>query len=289
MEGSILLISDIHADAGALEAILKLAEDDAFIGRFGKASGIINLGDVMERGYHPKETVDRMKGLPGLVSILGNHDEAFIYSRPVSSNDAESNHIHSMYRNRCGYESFFKNMPQYYIDRPNKLYVAHGGPIDPSTIYHGDIWEQEAWLHSYTWQRISITGHEFLDNTGYHYLPTSAFNAVRHAFNSSGYVIICGHEHREAAYMEKDSAVVDILQSLENRSFNSCGRRIDEKVIDIDETANYLIRLGIGGPEGYYKRYGWDRCHFGVYYKKDDKRAVSLLNFQLGRDLVPPC
>ncbi len=48
------------------------------------------------------------------------------------------------------------------------------------------------------------------------------------------------------------------------------------------------MRLGIAGPAGYYRRYGLDRCYFGVYYKEDGKRFISMLGFPLGRDAVPP-
>jgi hypothetical protein len=58
--------------------------------------------------------------------------------------------------------------------------------------------------------------------------------------------------------------------------------------IALEDDANYIVRLGLAGPAGYYRRYGWDRCYFGVYYKKDGKRFISMLSFALGRDAVPP-
>ncbi|MCD1294707.1 metallophosphatase family protein [Methanocella sp. CWC-04] len=288
MAGSILLISDIHADAGALDAILRVAGDDKFSERYGNIGKVINLGDVMERGYLPKETVNRLKTIKNLISILGNHDEAFLNSKAVTKGDAESIRAHDLYRNRSGYQAFFKGMEKYHIDREYRLLAVHGGPLDPLKIYHGDFGEDEAWLHSRTWQRITTSGSEYCDSTGYHYLPESAFNSVKKYFDNNGFVIVCGHEHKEAAYRQTGDEVEDILHLMDKDSFVIGNRRIDEKKIEIDESSNYLIRLGIAGPAGYYRRYGWDRCYFGVISKTDKRRSLSMLSFQLGRDLVPP-
>lgn len=281
-----LLISDVHADLGALEAILRLARDPAFVERYGRVERTLNLGDVVQRGYHPCEVIDRMKGIERLESVRGNHDEAFMWSQAVSGSDERSRAAHADCRVRGGWQEFFGPMPAFRVDQEERLYAVHGGPLDP-----GCCPDQEeplaAWLNSRAWQRISDAGVRYFDLSGYHYLPADAFDAVRDALGP-GFAILCGHEHAEAAYRERNGAVDDILPGLATAAYTAAGRRVEARTIALEDDANYLVRLGLAGPEGYYARYGWDRCYFGVYYRDDERRSISLLSFPLGRAAVPP-
>ncbi len=60
---SILFISDVHADLRSLEAILSIIADGRFKGKHSEVVLIPNLGDTMERGYHPKEIIDKLREL----------------------------------------------------------------------------------------------------------------------------------------------------------------------------------------------------------------------------------
>ena len=62
-----LILSDIHSNLTALEAVLKAAE-----GRWQKA---ICLGDLVGYGPDPNEVIDRVRSL-GALTIRGNHDKA---------------------------------------------------------------------------------------------------------------------------------------------------------------------------------------------------------------------
>lgn len=62
-----LILSDIHANATALESALEAAN-----GRWEKA---VCLGDVVGYGPDPNEVVDRVRALEA-VTIRGNHDKA---------------------------------------------------------------------------------------------------------------------------------------------------------------------------------------------------------------------
>lgn len=276
--GSILLISDIHADIGALDEILRLAFGEDLSKRYGPVTKVINLGDVMERGHEPGEVVGRLEELDDVESILGNHDEAFISRTPVSGSDVESGLAHEKYRKTGQYEEFFRGMGKYYVDTKSMLYAAHGGPIDPCAIVPSAPTGIEAWLYTQPWQRISETGERYLDGSGYHYLPQDAFDAVRPTFGSPGFVIVCGHEHSEAAYREKEGVVDDVLPELKETALDIGGRRVSEKKLVIEDDASYLVRLGLAGPEGYGGCVP-DRCYFGVYGKSKGERAMYLLNF----------
>lgn len=62
-----LVLSDIHANLTAFEAVLAASE-----GRWDRA---VCLGDVVGYGPDPNEVVDRIRDL-GVVTIRGNHDKA---------------------------------------------------------------------------------------------------------------------------------------------------------------------------------------------------------------------
>ena len=63
----VLVISDIHANVVALEAVL--ADAPAY-------DAVWCLGDLVGYGPNPNECVARVRTLPGLVCLLGNHDQA---------------------------------------------------------------------------------------------------------------------------------------------------------------------------------------------------------------------
>lgn len=65
----ILIISDVHANLVALEAVLAAA---------GHWDALWNLGDIVGYGPKPRECVDRIVALKPAASLIGNHDWAAI-------------------------------------------------------------------------------------------------------------------------------------------------------------------------------------------------------------------
>lgn len=63
----ILIISDLHANLTSLDAVLKDA---------GQIDAAWCLGDLVGYGPDPNEIIQRVRDLPRLVCILGNHDAA---------------------------------------------------------------------------------------------------------------------------------------------------------------------------------------------------------------------
>lgn len=64
------MLSDIHANLVALEAVLEDAE--------GEYDAIWNLGDIVGYGPKPKECIDRLVDLAPAAALIGNHDWAAI-------------------------------------------------------------------------------------------------------------------------------------------------------------------------------------------------------------------
>ncbi len=63
----VLIISDVHANLTALEAVLNAA---------GEVDAVWCLGDLVGYGPDPNECVERISWLPNLLCVKGNHDEA---------------------------------------------------------------------------------------------------------------------------------------------------------------------------------------------------------------------
>ena len=64
-----LIVSDIHSNIVALDAVFEAAEEDEPI------DGVVSLGDIVGYGPAPMECLDRLRER-GFVSIKGNHDAA---------------------------------------------------------------------------------------------------------------------------------------------------------------------------------------------------------------------
>ena len=64
-----LILSDIHANIDALDAVLAAAPA-------GSWDRVLVLGDLVGYGAEPNQVIDRIVGLDPLVVIRGNHDKA---------------------------------------------------------------------------------------------------------------------------------------------------------------------------------------------------------------------
>lgn len=262
-----LVFSDIHADIDALDTILEIATSNNFTKKYGSFDRIINLGDVLERGNNPRQVLTRLdsvkKNYP-LVSVMGNHDEAFLYKRLVSGSSLESWAAHAALKDE-DLLFFPQNKDgtfgqQQFIDTKNNLVCVHGGPLDPTKIMPKNAYDEETWMYQRTWQRLSEEEFEFFSYSGYHYKASSAFGEVKSQIDN--FVILCGHQHMEAA-LAQDGEISNILPSLKVTEEKLSDFILTKKEIEIDKSKNYLIRLGLGGPSGYYG-VGAPKPHFGI-------------------------
>ena len=64
-----LIISDIHANLEALDAVLAAA---------GEYDHVLVLGDLVGYGANPNEVIERVRAFPSSTCIRGNHDKAAI-------------------------------------------------------------------------------------------------------------------------------------------------------------------------------------------------------------------
>jgi predicted phosphodiesterase len=276
-----LIFSDIHADIKSLETILDVVHQDRFREKYGKFSKIINLGDILERGTHPKEVIKKLKILSEthpIESVIGNHDEAFLYGRQVSGSSLESIDVH-LSLDEKDIEFFKINKDgtygkQEYVDKKNRLLCVHGGPLNPDKITPKDAGEK-AWLYQKSWQRISEENFEFFSYAGYHYKPSSAFSEVGKRLDN--FLILCGHQHEEAAIVQTRTGIDEILTKTVSQKEKIANFTLEKKEFIINQSANYLIRIGISGPEGYNKN-GITTPQFGII--EYDPKKVTLFTIK---------
>jgi diadenosine tetraphosphatase ApaH/serine/threonine PP2A family protein phosphatase len=120
-----LIISDIHANLPALEAVL------ADAGQFDAAWC---LGDLVGYGPDPNECVERIAGLPNLQCIMGNHDAAAVGVIEVDAfnPDARKTVLWTRERLTPGNKEYLKNLPERI--KLEFITLVHGSPFKP-------IWE----------------------------------------------------------------------------------------------------------------------------------------------------
>ncbi|MEK0360631.1 MAG: metallophosphoesterase [Nitrosopumilus sp.] len=262
-----LVISDIHADISGLNTIIDLTTSTDFKKKYGEISRILNLGDVLERGTNPKQVLEKImelsKNYP-VISVIGNHDEAFLYGRQISGSSLESTSAHSSLTEED--LSFFKKNQdntfgdQEFLDKKTGLLCVHGGPLDPKKITPKDA-GPEAWLYQKSWQRLSEENYEFFSYYGYQYTASSAFKEAKTKVENP--LILCGHQHIEGVIQQNKKGIREIHSRVKLLTEKIGNFILEKREILIEPDSSYLVRVGLGGPEGYYGT-GSATPHFGI-------------------------
>lgn len=121
----ILVISDIHANITALNAVVNEA---------GEVDAVWCLGDLVGYGPDPNECVDAIASFPNQICILGNHDAATLEQIDAASFNPDARHAIKWTQDQLNPASvdFLRNLPE----RINleKVTLVHGSPRQP-------VWE----------------------------------------------------------------------------------------------------------------------------------------------------
>ncbi|MGB7874812.1 MAG: metallophosphoesterase family protein [Anaerolineales bacterium] len=122
----ILVMSDIHANYTALEAVLKDA---------GQVDETWCLGDLVGYGPDPNACVEEIRERPMLTCMLGNHDVAVIGRMPFESfnGDARRSLVWHERVLSASNADFLRTLPENPKVRGD-VTMAHGSPRDP-------VWE----------------------------------------------------------------------------------------------------------------------------------------------------
>ena len=121
----ILVISDIHANLNALDAVLADA---------GEVDATWCLGDLVGYGPDPNESVARVRGLPNLICLVGNHDAAALNQIDLYTFNPEARRSLVWTQERLTRESeeYLGNLPPRLVY--SQVTLVHGSPRQP-------VWE----------------------------------------------------------------------------------------------------------------------------------------------------
>jgi len=123
----IAVISDVHANLPALDAVLAAIRDA------GQPEALWHLGDVVGYGPHPAEVIDRLRAA-GALGVMGNHDAAAIgrIGTEWFNDDARTAIEWSAERLGAPHLAWLRGQPE--SRREMDVTLVHGSPRDP-------IWE----------------------------------------------------------------------------------------------------------------------------------------------------
>lgn len=119
-----LVLSDIHANLAAFEAVLADA---------GQFDSIWCLGDVIGYGPQPNECIERLKGFPH-VCVAGNHDWAAINKLDISAFNPDARQACLWTREQLTPDNweYIESLPERLVE--DRFTIVHGSPRHP-------IWE----------------------------------------------------------------------------------------------------------------------------------------------------
>lgn len=130
----ILVISDIHANLTALEAVLSAA---------GAVDATWCLGDLVGYGPDPNECVKCIRAIPNLTCLLGNHDAAALGQLDLDAFNHDAKASACWMQEVLSVESkeFLLSLPQ--RTRALESTLVHGSPRNPVWEYLLDIYTVE--------------------------------------------------------------------------------------------------------------------------------------------------
>ena len=81
----------------------------------------------------------------------------------------------------------------------------------------------------------------------------------------------------ETAITHQGGKIHEIYSKIKPKNENISGHVLESKEIEIDQTSDYLIRLGLGGPAGYYG-VGSSVPHFAIIQYNPKKEILFTVN-----------
>lgn len=163
MPDNIIILSDIHANLTALQAILADIRH-----RHYEVDGMIILGDIINYGMRPNEVIEEIREIqyPILVNLFGNHEKA-VFDSDLNHFSTERGKRILKYTSRIlteeSREYLKKNLNPKGIQEKElggkKILFMHGNMIDP---YWGKMTDESFADESYLQYDYVISGHSHL-------------------------------------------------------------------------------------------------------------------------------
>ena len=129
-----LVISDIHANLEALEAVLAA-------GAAVQCDRVLLLGDLVGYGADPNPVVDRVRALPDVVVIRGNHDKvaAGVESMEGFNQMARLAIAWTAAALTPGNRQYLADLAEGPIDIDERVEICHGTPFDEDVYVFDDL------------------------------------------------------------------------------------------------------------------------------------------------------
>src|SRR5215203_6878393 len=127
-----LILSDIHANLGALEAVLAMGV---------VADATLVLGDVVGYGADPNAVIERVRDLPAATFIRGNHDKVGAGIESVRS----FNHLARQAIEWTSavltpeHRQWLADLPQGPFVVDDTTEICHGSPFDEDVYIFDDL------------------------------------------------------------------------------------------------------------------------------------------------------
>ncbi|MBA4000334.1 metallophosphoesterase family protein [Brevundimonas sp.] len=167
----IAVLSDIHGNLAALDAVLADAERRGF-------DSMVNLGDICSGGLYPSETADRLMAL-NLPTIRGNHERQVLTS---STEHMGASDRHARASLRADQLAWLAQLPEA-LRLEDGILMVHGTP-------RSDV---EYFLHT-------------VEETGLR--PATVDEVRERAAATRAAVIVCGHTHLPGLFQLDDGPFI---------------------------------------------------------------------------------
>lgn len=219
------LISDIHGNLEALEAVLKDVDNR-------KADKIFCLGDIVGYGANPRECIHVLEDR-GISGVMGNHDLAIVNPGKVLDLNPVAKESIDWTREELGFDEreILRKMP--FVIEENKMVLAHADIVKPEDFDY--IFDPARDLGAY-----AMFNRAFIDEN---------FKLLK-----EGQVLFIGHTH-EPLKLTKDEKIICNVGSVgqpRDEDRRACYVIYDEKKIehvrveyDINKTAEKIRRAGL--------------------------------------------
>jgi diadenosine tetraphosphatase ApaH/serine/threonine PP2A family protein phosphatase len=145
----VLVLSDIHANLTALDAVLMAA---------GSFDSVWCLGDLVGYGPDPNECVERIRDLPDLQCIAGNHDRAASGEMALDAFNPEAHQALEWTGNALTEDTrrYLSALPESITADP--YFLVHGSPRKPLWEYLLDSARAQGMFASFP-TRYCLVGH----------------------------------------------------------------------------------------------------------------------------------